>query len=113
MRCASAYAFGTSCGDGQLNISTPFDPCGPGMDDSFEPNDTCAEPVLITDGTYPGLFVSVNDDDYYLFLLCDGDTVQRVSKGSFGPGDFYSSPWHLFAELADGVNDWNPKYTYD
>lgn len=41
----------------------------------------------------------------------DGSIV-RVSRDYLGPGDVYCSVWHLFGMLADGVNDWEPKFKY-
>ncbi len=38
----------------------------------------------------------------------DGDTIVRTGWSWFGPYDLYSSPWHLFGLLKDGVNDWQP-----
>jgi predicted dithiol-disulfide oxidoreductase (DUF899 family) len=39
--------------------------------------------------------------------------ITRVAYDYFGPGDVYSSPWHLFALLKKGVNNWEPKYHYN
>jgi len=36
----------------------------------------------------------------------------RVAKDSSGPFDPDGSVWHLFELLADGVNDWEPRYRY-
>jgi predicted dithiol-disulfide oxidoreductase (DUF899 family) len=36
----------------------------------------------------------------------------RIARSSFGPFDSFCSVWHLMALLADGVNDWEPKYQY-
>lgn len=38
--------------------------------------------------------------------------ILRIAHQAFGPGDPYSGIWHLFALLADGVNDWGPKFRY-
>ncbi len=38
--------------------------------------------------------------------------IFRVAKAPFGPFDPFSGIWHLFALLADGVHDWEPKYKY-
>jgi predicted dithiol-disulfide oxidoreductase (DUF899 family) len=42
----------------------------------------------------------------------DDGSIVRVGRDYLGPGDVYCSVWHLFGMLADGVNDWEPKYKY-
>lgn len=38
--------------------------------------------------------------------------IYRIAYTWFGPSDPFCPPWHLFALLKDGVNDWEPKYKY-
>ena len=38
--------------------------------------------------------------------------IFRQTHTGFGPGDLYSSIWHLFDLLPKGQNEWAPKYTY-
>jgi predicted dithiol-disulfide oxidoreductase (DUF899 family) len=38
--------------------------------------------------------------------------IWRVAKAPFGPFDPFCGVWHLMGLLADGVNDWEPKYQY-
>jgi predicted dithiol-disulfide oxidoreductase (DUF899 family) len=38
--------------------------------------------------------------------------IYRIARAPFGPFDPFSGIWHLFALLAGGVNDWEPKYKY-
>jgi hypothetical protein len=40
-----------------------------------------------SDGYWPGCSVFRKNAD---------GSIHRVAKDFFGPGDFYSSPWHLF-----------------
>jgi predicted dithiol-disulfide oxidoreductase (DUF899 family) len=42
----------------------------------------------------------------------DGDTLRRVGKAYFGPGDDFCSVWHFFDLLAEGAGDWQPQYRY-
>lgn len=39
--------------------------------------------------------------------------IYRVSKASFGPGDDFCSIFHLFDLLDDGINGWEPQYSYE
>ena len=55
-----------SCNNYDLNVVTAPDPClNPLSDDSFEDNDDCSTAVSMSDGLYPGLFVSKADSDFY------------------------------------------------
>lgn len=38
--------------------------------------------------------------------------IFRVASAPFGPFDAFCATWPLFALLADGVADWQPKYRY-
>ncbi len=38
--------------------------------------------------------------------------TERTGSTWFGPGDDYCSIWPLFELFADGINDWEPKFTY-
>lgn len=38
--------------------------------------------------------------------------IERTGSTWFGPGDDYCPPWPLFEMLADGINNWEPDYTY-
>ena len=49
---------------------------------------------------------------YSTFYKSSQGNIFRVSKDLFGPGDNYSSPWHFFRLLKDGVNNWQPKFKY-
>ena len=66
---------GQDCSLYDLDISIVPDPCGPAADDAFEDNDDCATALPLGDGTYPGLFVSDADGDFYAFCVGNGDTV--------------------------------------
>ena len=39
-------------------------------------------------------------------------SIQRVNKDYFGPGDSYCGIWPFFENLAEGPNDWQPKFSY-
>lgn len=45
-------------------------------------------------------------------LVLKEGKIYRTAKDSFGPGDVYCPPWHLFSLLPKGANDWHPKYKY-
>jgi predicted dithiol-disulfide oxidoreductase (DUF899 family) len=50
---------------------------------------------------------------YSTFRRADDGAVYRTAKAFFGPGDPYCGVWHLFALLPRGVNDWEPRLSYD
>ncbi len=57
------------------------------------------------------------DDGKYMpgvsmFYKDEQGLITRTGKDFFGPGDNYSSPWHLFDLLKFGVNNWHPKFDY-
>jgi hypothetical protein len=53
------------CNDYSLTLSTMPDPCVAALDDSFEPNDSCAAAVALAAGAHPGLFASEANGDFY------------------------------------------------
>ena len=38
--------------------------------------------------------------------------IYRVSRAEFGPGDDYCAVWHFFDLLPEGVDGWEPKFSY-
>lgn len=54
-------------------------------------------------GPEPGVSVFRKDSD---------GKIHRVSSAVFGPGDDFCGVWHLFDLLAEGVNAWEPKFSY-
>ncbi len=38
--------------------------------------------------------------------------ITRTGHATFGPGDDFCAIWHLFELFKDGVNKWQPQYTY-
>lgn len=46
------------------------------------------------------------------FYKTDDGKIVRTGADGFGPGDVYSSIWHMFALLEQGVDGWEPKYHY-
>jgi predicted dithiol-disulfide oxidoreductase (DUF899 family) len=41
-----------------------------------------------------------------------GKKIYHVASAQLGPFDAFCSVWHFFALLADGADDWQPKYRY-
>ncbi len=77
-----------TCAVYDLDVSVTLDPCSaPGLDDGFEDNDDCASATTITDGTYPGLFVSKADKDHYAFRVNAGATVTMDILHDVAAGD--------------------------
>ena len=55
------------------------------------------------------------EGDYYpgiSILKKRDDRIYETVHDFFGPGDNYSSIWHLFDLLEKGVNNWEPQYAY-
>ncbi len=50
---------------------------------------------------------------YSVFKKDADGTITRVARDFFGPGDVYSSLWHLFYMLPNGPGDWQPKFSYE
>lgn len=49
----------------------------------------------------PGFSILVKKED---------DTIERVARDEFGPGDVYCPVWHIFDLLPDGVGNWQPNF---
>lgn len=50
---------------------------------------------------------------YSTFHKDEDGVIRRIAHDHFGPGDLYNPVWHMFPLLADGANDWQPKFTYE
>jgi predicted dithiol-disulfide oxidoreductase (DUF899 family) len=57
-----------------------------------------------TEGLMPGVSVFTKEND---------GKIYRVSRAEFGPGDDYCAVWHFFDLLPDGVNGWEPRFSYE
>ena len=67
---------GGGCNNYDLDLWTVLDPClDPSSDDAFEDNDSCAAALVMIDGSYPGMFVSKTDHDYFEVRVAAGDTL--------------------------------------
>ena len=64
------------CSDYSIDVSLAQDPCVAGNDDGLEENDDCTNPHGLADGTFPSLFVSKTDGDFYSFCLAPGASLQ-------------------------------------
>ena len=45
-------------------------------------------------------------------LIKRDNTIFRVAKDSFGPGDLYNPAWHFYDLFPKGADGWEPKYDY-
>lgn len=72
---------------GSGTFSIVEDPCPSIPDDGLEDNDDCPSAVPITSGSFPGLFVSKSDPDWYAFNLNPGGTVMIDVLFSHAAGD--------------------------
>ena len=75
------------CNNYDLVIDVYPDPCVGATDDGLEDNDDCASALSGVTGTFPGLFVSKTDYDYYAYTLADGDTITVDALFSHADGD--------------------------
>ncbi len=67
--------YGSSYGQGSMNITHFVDPCVGLPDDPLEDNDDCATASVVGNGVIPALFVSLADPDFYAFCVASGATV--------------------------------------
>jgi len=42
----------------------------------------------------------------------EGESIRRVGKAYFGPGDDFCNVWHFFDLLDPGADGWEPQYRY-
>jgi len=73
LRCT--IAAGEDCNTYELNVAVPPDPCLQGIDDSHEPNDTCATAGALGAGAELGLFVSDTNPDNYTISVPVGEIL--------------------------------------
>lgn len=52
----------------------------------------------------PGVSVLTKEADSKLY---------RVGRAEFGPGDDYCAVWHLFELFPEGVDGWEPRFSYE
>ena len=76
--------FGANSGTGVLNITQFVDPCTASTDDTFEDNDSCLAPSVVTAGTYPGLFVATGDQDYYRITVQPDEILTAAVSNTAG-----------------------------
>ena len=104
---------GTS-GMGTFDITQ--EPCVVAPDDGLEENDTCATAVPMVDGSYPGLFVSKTDPDYYTVQIAEGATIQLdwIFVGASGDIDVFmwdACGGNLLGQSTSGSSDEQIIYT--
>ncbi|MEZ5976374.1 MAG: hypothetical protein R3E96_16480, partial [Planctomycetota bacterium] len=63
------------CSNYGFDVFFTPDPCASTPDDYLEDNDDCATALPLSDGMYPGLFVSKTDKDMYAICVPDGATL--------------------------------------
>ncbi|HEY6803366.1 MAG TPA: DUF899 family protein [Pyrinomonadaceae bacterium] len=56
------------------------------------------------EGLMPGVSVFTKESD---------GKIYRVSRAEFGPGDDFCATWHFFDLLPEGVNGWEPRFSYE
>ncbi len=55
------------------------------------------------EGYWPGISTLHRDED---------GKISRIAKAYFGPGDDFCALWPMLDLLRDGVNNWEPRYSY-
>ncbi len=80
----------SSCNGYSMTTTLQADPCS-APDDSFEPNDSCAQAAPFGSGFESGLFVRKTDPDYYSLCLATGATAtfDAIFSQSDGDVDMY------------------------
>jgi hypothetical protein len=66
---------GDACSTYDLSLDITVDPCFVGADDALEDNDTCATAVALGAGSYPRLFCSALDPDFYRVTIPPGEEL--------------------------------------
>ena len=74
-------------------------------------------PMVSAEGTTFIEDMGFVDKDGYLpgvstFHKDDQGAIERVARAEFCPGDNFCATWHLFDLLAEGLNGWEPKFSY-
>lgn len=72
---------------GTGSFEVRVNPCSSSFDDGLEENDDCASAVALGNGSYPGLYVSKVDFDWYQFDVAEGATLQVDTFFSHATGD--------------------------
>jgi predicted dithiol-disulfide oxidoreductase (DUF899 family) len=55
-------------------------------------------------GLMPGVSVLTKETD---------GKIYRVSRAEFGPGDDFCPVWHFLELLPEGIDGWEPKFSYE
>lgn len=56
------------------------------------------------EGLMPGVSVFMKEAD---------GKIYRVSRAEFAPGDDFCATWHFFDLLPEGIDGWEPKFSYE
>ncbi len=56
------------------------------------------------EGLMPGVSVFTKEAD---------GKIYRVSRAEFAPGDDFCATWHFFDLLPEGIDGWEPKFSYE
>jgi hypothetical protein len=76
-----------TCHTYDMNVDLVADPCLTVPDDIYEDNDNCFAATPLVHGTYPSLFSSSTDPDFYSFTLNNGQSVEIHAFHSAANGD--------------------------
>ncbi|MCA9000513.1 MAG: hypothetical protein KDB61_01225, partial [Planctomycetes bacterium] len=91
-------------GAGQMNVSQVNNPCAGLLEDTLEPNNSCAQRVALTPGLHTDLFVSQVDPDYFSVVVQPGEhLVASVAGQTAGDVDLTLYDSGCSYLMSDGV----------
>jgi hypothetical protein len=111
---------GADDGYGRLDVAISSGgfatPLAAGTDDAQEPNDSCAAPKVLANGTYSGLVVKRVDEDWYQLSSAPGTVVSISTTYTHNNGDidlelFSACGGTAVASDAGNVNNGSISYT--
>jgi hypothetical protein len=93
LTCGASFCTNTAADDGYGRLDVAISsggfatPLAAGTDDAQEPNDSCAAPRVLANGTYNGLVVKRLDEDWYQLSSAPGTAVSISATYTNSNGD--------------------------
>ncbi|MFZ9688951.1 MAG: hypothetical protein ACO3DS_03840 [Phycisphaerales bacterium] len=122
LTCGASSCTNTAADDGYGRLDVAISsggfatPLAAGTDDAQEPNDSCAAPKVLANGTYSGLVVKRVDEDWYQLSSAPGTVVSISATYTHNNGDidlelFSACGGTPVASDAGNVNNGSISYT--
>jgi hypothetical protein len=122
LTCGASFCTNTAADDGYGRLDVAISsggfatPLAAGTDDAQEPNDSCAAPRVLANGTYAGMVVKRIDEDWYQISSAPGTVVSASATYVHANGDvdlelFSSCGGTALASDLGNVNNASINYT--